>query len=139
MAAAVEGARSGAKGGEISAPDVLAVTVLTSMDDAALSSVGVFRDTAGQVDALGSLAKRAGVQGVVCSPLEAATMREMFGIEALVVTPGVRPVWAAKGDQARVATPAQAVASGASHVVIGRPITEADSPVSAVERIIEER
>ena len=139
MAAAVEGARSGAKGGEISAPDVLAVTVLTSMDDAALSSVGVFRDTAGQVDALGSLAKRAGVQGVVCSPLEAATMREMFGIEALVVTPGVRPVWAAKDDQARVATPAQAVASGASHVVIGRPITEADSPVSAVERIIEER
>ena len=65
-------------------------------------------------------------------------MRDLLGPEALVVTPGVRPVWASRGDQARVATPEQAIASGASHVVIGRPVTEAENPVVAVERIVGE-
>ena len=80
-----------------------------------------------QVERLAQLAREAGVQGVVCSPQEAAAMRELLGPEALVVTPGVRPAWASAGDQARVATPAGARA-GASHLVIGRPITAAEKP-----------
>lgn len=138
MQAAVRGACEGSKECGIDAPSVLAVTVLTSMDDADLGSVGVSAAAATQVDRLGSLARDAGVQGVVCSPQEAAAMRELLGSERLVVTPGVRPEWASAGDQARIATPRQALESGASHLVIGRPITAADKPATAFERIVEE-
>jgi orotidine-5'-phosphate decarboxylase len=82
--------------------------------------------------------KRQGVDGVVCSPQEAAEVRRLLGADALVVTPGVRPAWSATNDQARVASPAQALAAGASHLVIGRPITAAPSPSEAVDRIIAE-
>ena len=83
-------------------------------------------------------AKRAGISGVVASPQEAARLREILGPDAYIVTPGVRPAGAAKGDQSRVATPAEAFANGASHIVVGRPITQADDPAAAFEAIAAE-
>jgi len=138
MEAAVRGACEGSAECGSDTPDVLAVTVLTSLDAAALAAVGVGHSPAAQVDLLTQLARTAGVQGVVCSPREAGSARAILGREALVVTPGVRPVWAAADDQARVATPAQALSSGASHLVIGRPITGAAEPATAVARIVRE-
>ncbi|MFR5827710.1 MAG: orotidine 5'-phosphate decarboxylase / HUMPS family protein [Adlercreutzia equolifaciens] len=91
-----------------------------------------------QVAALAAQAKEAGISGVVASPQEAAALREILGPDAFIVTPGVRPAGAALGDQSRVATPAQAFANGASHIVVGRPITEADDPVAAFEAIAAE-
>jgi len=138
MAAAVESSRRAAEEVGVAAPKVLAVTVLTSTDDAGLAEVGVPATAAEQVRRLGVLAKRAGVDGLVCSPWEAAEMRAIMGEDALVVTPGVRPAWAESGDQARVATPAMALAAGASHLVVGRPITAAPVPAHAVQRILSE-
>jgi len=138
MAAAVKGACESSQECGLDTPDVIAVTVLTSLDDAALADIGVVGSSAGQVERLAALARQAGVQGVVCSPLEAARMRELLGPEALVVTPGVRPAGSDAGDQSRVATPRAAVEAGASHLVIGRPITAAKEPGAAVERIVEE-
>ena len=138
MEAAVQGACDGSRECGVDTPDVIAVTVLTSIDEAVLAATGVNGVPAAQVALLTRLARKAGVQGVVCSPQEALDARGLLGPEALVVTPGVRPAWAATGDQARIATPADALGAGASHLVIGRPITAADSPVAAVERIIDE-
>ncbi len=138
MEAAVRGAHQGAKEAGVEKPAVLAVTVLTSMDDGTLAEIGVDAGASKQVERLAALAARAGVDGVVCSPQEARAMRETLGPEALVVTPGVRPSWAAAGDQARIATPADAIGAGASHLVIGRPITQADDPAAAFSRIIQE-
>jgi orotidine-5'-phosphate decarboxylase len=116
----------------------LAVTVLTSTDDAGLAEIGVARGSLQQVRLLADLARHAGVDGVVCSPWEAAEMRLLLGESALVVTPGVRPAWAEAGDQARIATPAAALSAGASHLVIGRPITAAPVPAQAATRILSE-
>ena len=138
MEAAVRGACEGSAECGIDAPDILAVTVLTSMDEDTLASVGVKQPVSRQVGALTRLAREAGVQGVVCSPKEAARAREIMGLEALVVTPGIRPSWASTDDQARVATPARAIEAGASHLVVGRPITGAKEPSSAVLQILEE-
>lgn len=117
---------------------LIAITVLTSMDAASLAEVGIARPLPLQAASLAYAAREAGIDGVVCSPKEAEEMRELLGPAALVVTPGVRPAWASANDQARVATPADALALGASHLVIGRPITAADDPVAAFERIVEE-
>ncbi len=136
--AAVDGAREGASAAGVASPAVLAVTVLTSLDARMLESLGVCRGLDEQVDALARLASSARAAGVVCSPREAAAMRSMLGARALVVTPGVRPGDGGHGDQARVATPAAALAAGASHIVIGRPVTEAPDPALALERIIEQ-
>lgn len=138
MRAAVESSRRAAEEVGVPAPAVLAVTVLTSTDDAGLAEIGVQRTAAEQVPHLARLAAAAGVDGVVCSPREAALMRELLGLEALVVTPGVRPVWSEAGDQVRVATPAAALAAGASHLVIGRPITGSPNPAEAASRIVSE-
>lgn len=138
MEAAVRGACEGSAECGAETPDVLAVTVLTSMDASALAETGVSAAPADQVARLISLARAAGVQGVVCSPQEAAAARSILGSEALVVTPGVRPAGTPHGDQARVATPAEAIAAGASHLVIGRPITDAANPTAAVEDIVNE-
>ena len=119
------------------APKLIAVTVLTSSDDATLASVGVDRSAAEQVALLGALARDAGADGVVCSPLEARKMRDLWGSEALVVTPGVRPANSASDDQSRVTTPAEAIAQGASHLVVGRPITASADPAEAFERILQ--
>ena len=88
-----------------------------------------------QVGALALLAKEAGISGVVASPMEARMLRDLLGPEAYIVTPGVRPAGSAKGDQSRVATPDQAFAAGASHIVVGRPITQAEDPAAAFEAI----
>lgn len=138
MASAVESARRAAEEAGIEPPAVLAVTVLTSTDDAVLGEVGVGRTAREQVSLLAGLAMAAGVDGVVCSPNEAAAMRGLLGEDALVVTPGVRPAWSEQGDQARVATPAAALAAGASHLVVGRPITGAPVPAEAAARIASE-
>jgi len=135
MRAAVDASRRAAEEVGVPAPAVLAVTVLTSTDDAGLAEVGVNTTSAEQVALLGRIAGEAGVDGIVCSPQEAAMIRELLGADALVVTPGVRPGWSLRGDQVRIATPADALAAGASHLVIGRPITDAPDPVQAVARI----
>lgn len=138
VTAAVEGAAEGAAAAGLPSPAVIGVTVLTSMSDYVLRSVGVERTAAEQVPLLGDVVRDAGAAGCVCSPQEARLMRELLGSDALVVTPGVRPAGADAGDQSRVATPASAIASGASHLVIGRPITEAPDPRDAVERVVSE-
>ncbi len=137
MEAAVEGAREAMEkmptGCDM--PQILAVTVLTSMDDPTLASVGVADEAATQVKRLATLAKGAGVSGVVASPKEAEMLKDVLGPQMLIVTPGVRPAGSSAGDQARVTTPAQAFANGSTHVVIGRPITQADDPVAAFDAI----
>lgn len=140
MQAAIAGAqdalRDMPKGSEM--PAILGVTVLTSMDDVTLHSVGVSRDINEQVRMLASLADSAGVSGVVASPQEATMLREVLAPEKLIVTPGVRPAGMSAGDQMRVATPSQAFRNGSSHIVVGRPITQADDPVAACDAIVEE-
>lgn len=121
-----------------SAPLTLGVTVLTSMDDATLEEIGVARPAAKQVNLLASLTKEAGLSGVVSSPWEAEELRALLGNDAAIVTPGIRPAGAAAGDQKRIATPSFAVQHGASHLVIGRPITQASDPVAAFRSIIAE-
>jgi orotidine-5'-phosphate decarboxylase len=138
LSSAVKGARKGAGEVDLDAepPAVCAITVLTSMDDAQLASIGIDVPAAMQVKRLATLARDAGLNGIVCSPKEAAAMRELLGEDAIIITPGVRPNGAALGDQSRVATPAEAFEAGASHLVIGRPITRVGDPVAAFDEII---
>jgi orotidine-5'-phosphate decarboxylase len=117
---------------------LVAISVLTSMDQEALASIGVEAPVAEEVARLASLAVGAGSDGIVCSPQEAAEMRALLGPDALIVTSGVRPAGADVGDQKRIATPAKAIADGASKLVIGRPITAAADPVAAFEAIVSE-
>lgn len=118
-------------------PFVVAVTILTSLDDAALAKTGWAVSAAEAVRSLATVARNAGCDGVVCSPKEASVMRSLLGPDAAIVTPGIRPAGEASEDQLRVATPRAALDAGASHLVIGRPITAAEDPVSAVRRIVE--
>lgn len=138
MAKAAETARQ--VSGELNRPKpvLLGVTVLTSLKDSELAEVGVTGDVASQVLRLAGLAKAAGLDGVVCSPQEIEALRKEFGRELVIVTPGIRPPWAAAQDQKRILTPAEAVAKGADFLVIGRPITGAASPEEAFLRIVEE-
>lgn len=135
MRAAVRGTAEGAQACGLSLPKVLAVPVLTSFSADALRETGVDRPVAKQVALLVDLARSAGVQGVVCSPHEAALARAALGPDACVVTPGVRAAGSPADDQARVATAEEALAAGASHVVIGRPITQVEDACSAVRRL----
>lgn len=137
MRAAQRGAEQGAAESGRETPATLGITVLTSMNDEALASTGVVRPMADQVLAMAGLARKAGISGVVASPQEAAALREMLGPDAFIVTPGVRPAGADLGDQSRVATPAQAFENGASHIVVGRPITQAADPAAAFEAIAQ--
>lgn len=118
-------------------PRLIAVTVLTSMTAAQLAETGVTRSLADQVQELAVMAQQAGLDGVVCSAREAALLRARCGTEFLLVTPGIRPPGAALGDQSRVVTPAQAQALGVDYMVIGRPISQAQSPTAAVDEIIQ--
>lgn len=117
---------------------VLAVTVLTSMDQQDLQETGVPGKLEDQVARAAALALSCGCHGVVSSAREVKLLREKLGDHFLAVTPGVRPAGAGHGDQARVVTPAEAIAAGASHMVIGRPITAAPNPAEAVEKILKE-
>jgi orotidine-5'-phosphate decarboxylase len=115
---------------------VVAVTVLTSMDEPELGQVGVQGGILSEVMRLGSLAAAEGCHGVVASAQEASEVRRHFGENFLIVTPGVRPEGVNHGDQARVVTPAQAIRAGASHIVVGRPIIEAIDPAQAAREIL---
>ena len=119
-------------------PLVIAVTVLTSLDDHDLEAVGQRSPALEQAARLAVLAKESGLGGVVCSPHEVAAIRARCGAGFKLVVPGIRPASAALGDQKRVMTPAQAVAAGADHLVIGRPITQAKDPVAAAQAIAAE-
>ena len=123
---------------KIERPKVIAVTILTSMDEAALKRVGVSDSMNDEVLRLAQLAKEAGLDGVVASPSETKLLRKEIGQDFLIITPGVRPEWAATGDQKRIATPAQAVGDGASFIVVGRPITDAADQADAAKKILKE-
>jgi orotidine-5'-phosphate decarboxylase len=115
---------------------VLAVTVLTSLDDVELGKIGLRGGALDQVLRLTALALSNGCKGVVASALEAAALREEFGRDFTIVTPGVRPAGSGPNDQARVVTPAEAISAGASHIVVGRPITEASDPAAEARAIL---
>jgi orotidine-5'-phosphate decarboxylase len=115
---------------------VLAVTVLTSLDDVELGKIGLRGGALDQVLRLAALALSNGCKGVVASALEAGTLREEFGHDFAIVTPGVRPAGSGPNDQARVVTPAEAISAGASHIVVGRPITEASDPAAEARAIL---
>ena len=138
MAAAAEAVREAAATRGVTRPRLIGVTVLTSLDDADLEAVGQRGPTAEQVLRLARLARDSGLDGVVCSPREIAMLRDALGPDFLLVVPGIRPDWAAKGDQKRVTTPTEALAAGADYLVIGRPITGAEDPAAAARRIGEE-
>jgi orotidine-5'-phosphate decarboxylase len=117
---------------------LLAVTVLTSMDSEQLEATGVSGTPAAQVEKLARMAVGCGIPGLVCSAAEVAGLREQLGSKPLLVIPGIRPEGAATGDQRRVATPASAIAAGASYLVVGRPITRAADPGAAARAILAE-
>ena len=135
MEAAVEGAR---RGSHAEPPLVIAVTVLTSLDAEALAGLGLGVDPKSLVLKWARLAKESGLDGVVASAREAAAIRRECGENFLIVTPGIRPAWSATGDQKRIMTPAAAISAGADILVIGRPITSADSPADAAMRVLGE-
>ena len=116
-------------------PLLIAVTVLTSLDRAALREIGIDADPAQQALALARLTQQAGLDGVVCSAAEARVLRDALGAPFKLVTPGIRPAGSGSDDQARVVTPEQALAEGADYLVIGRPITAAPDPLAALAAI----
>lgn len=130
MRAAVKGRSGGLK--------ILAVTVLTSYDEDDAREAGYSQPVAELVAARARQAKEAGIDGIVCSALEAGPVRKAIGPDGLIVTPGIRPAGSALGDQKRVLTPRQARAAGIDHVVVGRPITEADDPRAVAQAIVAE-
>jgi len=132
MQAAVKGRGAG------STLKIIGVTVLTSLNDADLIELGYAFPARELAERRVRQAIDCGLDGVVCSPQEAAMMREIAGPNFLVVTPGVRPFWSAKDDQARAATPSAALAAGASHLVCGRPIASANDPRAAAQKVVEE-
>lgn len=133
--AMIAAARAEAETAGAGRPMLLAVTVLTSIDAAALAATGVADTPANQVLRLARMAVAAGADGLVCSPHEAALLRAELGPGPALVVPGVRPAGSAAGDQARIATPAEAVAAGADWIVVGRPINAAPDPAAAAEAI----
>lgn len=133
LLAAREGVARGA-----SRPLLIAVTILTSMDAGDLAAVGIAGSPEDNVLRLASLARHCGLDGVVCSPRETAALHARFGRDFLLVTPGIRPAGAATDDQRRVMTPAQAVSNGASYLVIGRPVTQADDPIGVLRTLNSE-
>ena len=133
-AAAEEAVRLGEK-----KPLAIAVTVLTSINQSIFEQeMGVKTPIVDHVLALAVLAQQAGMDGVVCSPQEIAPVRAACGDELLIITPGVRPAWAASDDQERIMTPQEAISAGASYLVVGRPITKAEDPRQAARLIVKE-
>lgn len=134
---AMLGAAAEAVAGLSTAPQLLAVTVLTSMDAPQLTATGILNSPAEQALRLARIAHAAGIRGLVCSPEEAAQMRRELP-DSILVTPGIRPAGSAVGDQKRIATPAAALAAGADYLVVGRPITQATNPADAAESILQQ-
>ena len=138
MKTAADTVRAEAKKMGIEAPKIIAVTILTSINEADWEGLGQTASIKDQVIRLAKLTKEAGLDGVVASPQEAKFIREACGEDFLIITPGVRPAGASIDDQSRIATPARALADGATHLVVGRPIRVAQNPVEAVENILKE-
>jgi orotidine-5'-phosphate decarboxylase len=138
MRAARDAAAESADKFNLRRPKVIGVTVLTSLDDVDLRRVGQAVPAREQVLRLAELARESDLDGVVCSPQEITALRERLGDGFLLVTPGIRPDWAASGDQKRVMTPAEAARAGADYLVIGRPITADQDPAGAAFRIAAE-
>ena len=124
--------------GMATAPQLLAVTVLTSMNQLQITATGVPRSPQDQVMLLAEMGLEAGINGFVCSPQEVGALRKLTGPGGVLVIPGIRPVGADLGDQQRIATPAQALHEGASYLVVGRPITQSPDPAKAAAAILEE-
>jgi orotidine-5'-phosphate decarboxylase len=122
----------------IERPLIIGVTVLTSSSDDTLRQIGIETSAASQVNRLTTLAKDAGLDGVVASPLETKHIREECGSGFRIVTPGIRPINASNDDQKRVTTPSDAIRNGADHLVVGRPITAASDPAAAAREILQE-
>jgi orotidine-5'-phosphate decarboxylase len=131
MKAAVEGKRG-------SKLRILAVTVLTSYDDADLAAAGYEMSVSELAAARAAQARDIGVDGLVCSAEEATALRDIAGSGMVLVTPGVRPAGSAAGDQKRIMTPAQAIEAGADYLVVGRPVIEAGDPKAAADAIVAE-
>lgn len=138
MKTAADKLHEAAKEQGIPCPKIIGVTVLTSMNEDDWKKLGETEPMKGRVTRLAKLAKAAGLDGVVASPQEAAGIRAACGDDFLIVTPGVRPAGASLDDQSRIATPAQALKNGATHLVIGRPIRAAENPKAAAKAILEE-
>jgi orotidine-5'-phosphate decarboxylase len=130
--------RAAVKARPVGGPGLLAVTVLTSMDDADVRAAGYACGTAELVKSRAEDAKAVGMDGIVCAPTEIAQVRKIVGPKMLIVTPGIRPAGAATGDQKRVMGPAEAMAAGADFLVVGRPVTAAHDPVAAADAIVAE-
>jgi orotidine-5'-phosphate decarboxylase len=133
----VQGSAGTGVGGD-ARPKVLAVTILTSLETQDLEELGISGTPVEAVIRLARLAQSAGLDGVVASPREISALRQACGPDFLIVTPGIRPASAATDDQARIATPASAIAAGADFLVVGRPITGAPDPVAAADAIVAE-
>jgi orotidine-5'-phosphate decarboxylase len=131
-------ARTALNGFGDKAPLLIAVTVLTSMDNDELRAIGISDTTEQQVLRLAQLARDSGMDGVVCSSLETNALAESFGKDFVLVTPGIRLAGAVKDDQTRIATPASALAAGSHYLVIGRPITRSADPAATLRTIIKE-
>ncbi|KOO31045.1 orotidine 5'-phosphate decarboxylase [Chrysochromulina tobinii] len=138
LASQVAAAAEGAEKRGCTRPKLLAVTVLTSLDDADLAAVGQSTPAEAQVVRLAELAQSCGMDGVVCSAREIEPIRQACGKDFVLVVPGIRPAGADHGDQKRVVTPAAAITSGASCLVVGRPITQAADPQQAAAGILAE-
>jgi len=136
--AAREAAEEAAEDNDLPRPRIMAITVLTSLDDDDLAATGQRGPLADQVRRLALLARDNGADGVVCSARELAVLRAACGPDFLLLVPGIRPRWAAAGDQKRVMTPAEALSAGADYLVVGRPITGQPDPVAAARRIVAE-
>lgn len=138
MIQAVQSVHQAAEEDKIFTPRVLAVTVLTSLNDHDLAEVGIRKKVLEEVRDLAVLAKRCGLDGVVASGREIKLIRKAVKKDFLIITPGVRPVWAPRGDQKRIMTPKEALEEGADYIVVGRPITQHSRPRWAAEKILRE-
>jgi len=138
MAAAAAAASDESAKRGVPRPLLMGVTVLTSLKDEQLLQVGMSVPTSGQVLRLAKLAAASGMDGVISSPQEIELLRREMARGFLIVTPGIRPAWASADDQKRIMTPGQALSLGADYLVIGRPVTRADSPPQAFQRIVAE-
>lgn len=140
MQAAMQSAKDTAATLNIQVPLILGVTILTSIDAKILKSeLGIERDLTKQVVHFAQLAKSAGLDGVVASAKEIIPIRQEVGLDFIILTPGIRPAWAAAAqDQKRIMTPKEAIVAGANYIVVGRPITQAPNPAEAAQKILDE-
>ncbi|MBT4005844.1 MAG: orotidine-5'-phosphate decarboxylase [Rhodospirillales bacterium] len=138
LEAAYKGAEEGAADAGHPRPKVIAVTVLTSLDQTDLEAMNIAGTVEDQVEALARTIAACGLDGVVCSALEIASLRAALGPDFILVTPGIRPKGADIGDQKRIMTPTDAIKAGSDYLVIGRPITAAPDPAAAAQKIVED-